>query len=89
MYHSLAALRGSPLRVHQLVSNLFHTIEKASYFYLLAFINRKFKLVFVEQVVFGKFRMDKILGPTRGLSQIFSRRTNAAAPQVKSFDMIS
>lgn len=55
---------GVRLKFHQIVSNVVVIFEYSSYFYLLAFINRKFKREFLKQVVYGKFLRSKYFGTT-------------------------
>ncbi|XP_022658008.1 uncharacterized protein LOC111249019 [Varroa destructor] len=53
---------GVQLKFHQILSNVVVIFEYSSYFYLLAFINRKFKREFLKQVVYGKFLRQRYFG---------------------------
>lgn len=54
-----------------------------STFYLLAFINRKFKQMFVQRVPHGKFDMLRILERMRDSLTFLSQKSTSTEPQVK------
>lgn len=54
----------------------------SSHFYLLAFINHKFKEEFIKRVLYGKFRLHMFLGMARKLVAFPTRNNENVESQV-------
>ncbi|OQR77959.1 hypothetical protein BIW11_00376, partial [Tropilaelaps mercedesae] len=70
---------GVRLKFHQIVSNVVVIFEYSSYFYLLAFINRKFKREFLKQVLYGKFLRQRYFGTTFNNASLSSHGGSVAS----------